>query len=260
MDFTFTTPNAIKVGPSNIKYIKVDCVIANTGTEADEYDILRRVQAIPPGWTTSICIGGNDGLLANGLPGGCQAPFVDSLYANTPPCGFPSCGGPTNFGLNPGQNDTISCYVTPSGGEGSGYATFTVRSTVNSAVARTLVLGAVSDGIEILVMDDDGGQTLETFYQAAIPGHHPQRHLAAVPSMPQAPPSSRTSRSSSGSRAMRFPDSMRPIAPRSPPTSRAAASSSSPARTWPSISAIRRARTSPWPTSRGTRPTSRPAT
>jgi FlgD Ig-like domain len=173
VDFTFTTPNAIKVGPANIEYIKVDCVISNTGTEADEYDILRRVQAIPAAWLTSICIGGNDGLLANGLPGGCQAPFVDSLYANTPPCGFPSCGGPTDFGLNPGQNDTISCYVTPNSTEGSGYATFTVRSTVNPAVTRTLVLGAVSDGIEILVMDDDGAQTLETFYQAAIPGFIP---------------------------------------------------------------------------------------
>jgi len=170
VDFTFTTPKAIKVGPVGLEYVKVDCVIANTGTDPDSYDILRRAETVPAGWTTSICIGGYDGFLTNGLPGGCQAPFVDSLYAGAPPCGFPSCGGPTNFTLNPGQQDTISCYVTPSGGEGSGYATFTVRSTLTPSVVRTLVLGAVSDGCDVLLMDDDGGQTVETFYEGSVPG------------------------------------------------------------------------------------------
>ncbi|HWN80768.1 MAG TPA: FlgD immunoglobulin-like domain containing protein, partial [Candidatus Udaeobacter sp.] len=109
--------------------------------------------------------------LTNSLPGGCQAPFVDSLYANAPlPCGCPSCGGPTNFSLMAGQQDTVSCYVTPSGGEGSGYATFIVRSTTNPTITRTLVLGAVSNGCDVLLMDDDGGQTVETFYEAATPG------------------------------------------------------------------------------------------
>ena len=103
VDFTFTTPKAIKVGPTGLEYVKVDCVITNTGTDPDSYDILRRAENGPAGWTTSICIGGYDGFLTNGLPGGCQAPFVDSLYAGAPPCGFPSCGGPTNFALNPGQ-------------------------------------------------------------------------------------------------------------------------------------------------------------
>jgi hypothetical protein len=170
VDFTFTTPHAIKVGPVGLEYVKVDCVITNTGTEADSYDILRRNESVPTGWATSICIGGYDSFLTNGLPGGCQAPFVDSLYAGSPPCGFPSCGGPTGFGLNPGQQDTISCYVTPSGGEGSGYATFAVRSTVNPTVVRTLTMGAVSNGVDILLMDDDGAQTLETYYDAAVPG------------------------------------------------------------------------------------------
>ena len=253
VDFTFTTPNAIKVGPTGFEYIKVDCVLSNTGTEADEYDIVRPNQSVPTGWTTSICIGGNDGFLTNGLPGGCQAPFVDSLYANTPPCGFPSCGGPTDFGLNPGQNDTISCYVTPSGGEGSGYATFIVRSNVNSAVARTLILGAVSDGVQILIMDDDGGPDPRDLLSGGHPGHHPQRHLEARPRC----------RERRGARKLpvrrlvhgetRSPASMRTTARRSPRISRAAASSFSPARTWRSIFATRRARTSPWPTSPGTK-------
>jgi hypothetical protein len=170
VDFTFTAAHPIKVGPTGLEYVKVDCVVQNTGTVADSYDILRWSENVPSGWTTSICIGGYDGFLTNGLPGGCQAPFVDSLYANAPPCGFPSCGGPTSFGMNPGQQDTVSCYVTPNGAEGSGYAVFAVRSTANPAIIRPLTLGAVSDGVDVLLMDDDGNQTLETYYDAAVPG------------------------------------------------------------------------------------------
>jgi len=171
VDFTFTTTKAIEVGSVGLEYFLVDCVVTNTGTEPDGYDVLRRSESLPSGWTTVIMIGGPDGLLTNGLPAPKNAPFVDSLYAGLPPCGFPSCAGPTNFGLNPGQVDTVQCLFTPFGPEGSGYATFTIRSTANPNVFRTLVMGLVTNGVDVLVMDDDGGETLETYYEAAVPGN-----------------------------------------------------------------------------------------
>ncbi len=161
IDFTFTTSKAVLVGETGLDYVKLHCEVTNTGTEADQYDILRIVQNLPAGWQSSICVGGEDGI--------CQAPFVDSLYAGTPPCPFPSCGGPSGFGLAPAAMDSISCYITPDGPEGSGYVTFRVRSVANPAVARDLTVGCVTDGVIVLLVDDDGTQTLETYYQAAVP-------------------------------------------------------------------------------------------
>ncbi len=176
IDFTFTTPKAIKIGPTGLEYVKVHCEVQNTGTEADQYDILRIFEDLPAGWTSSICVGGEDGI--------CQAPFVDSLYAGTPPCPFPSCGGPSGFGLSPSQTDTISCYITPSGDEGSGYVTFRVRSVANPALFHDLTLGCVTGGVQLFLVDDDGGQTLETYYEAAAPAGVPRgtwrRSLASL--------------------------------------------------------------------------------
>lgn len=161
IDFTYTTNKAVKVGPTGLQYVYIFCEIRNTGTEADTYDILRRMQDLPAGWSSSICLGGFDG--------GCQAPFVDSLYAGTPPCSFPSCAGPSGFGLAPGQTDTATCYITPDGPEGSGYVRLTIRSVTDPSVIRELTMGCVTDGVQVLVVDDDGTQTLETYYEAALP-------------------------------------------------------------------------------------------
>ena len=170
IDFTYTADDAIHIiTPDGQVYANIHCVIENTGTSADMYDILRTRIELPADWVTSICIGGLDGLLTNGGRGGCQAPFVDSLYAGPPPCGFPSCSGPSGLGLEPGQVDTVSCFITPSGAEGSGYVTFTLRSVEDPDVRRTLVLGCVTNGVDVLLVDDDGGAPLETYYQAAIP-------------------------------------------------------------------------------------------
>src|SRR6188768_2500185 len=84
VDLTFTAPKAIKVGSIGLEYFKVNCILKNTGTEPDGYDVLRRDQALPPGWATSLMLGGPDGWLTNGLPGVQNPPFVDSVYAGSP--------------------------------------------------------------------------------------------------------------------------------------------------------------------------------
>jgi hypothetical protein len=162
IDFTFTTPKSIKVGQVGLDYVKIHCEVTNTGTEADQYDILRFGQDLPANWSSSICVGGEDGF--------CQAPFVDSLYAGNAPCGFPSCAGNSGFGLAPSQTDTISAYFTPQSGEGSGYVTFRVRSVTTPSLFRDLTLGCVTDGVQVLLVDDDGTQALENYYEPAVPG------------------------------------------------------------------------------------------
>ncbi len=162
INFTFTTPKAVKVGQTGLDYVKIHCEVTNTGTEADQYDILRLSQDLPANWTCSICVGGEDGT--------CQAPFVDSLYAGNAPCGFPSCAGNSGFGLSPSQTDTISAYFTPLSGEGSGYATFRVRSVTTPTLFRDLTLGCVTEGVQVLIVDDDGTQSLESYYEPSVPG------------------------------------------------------------------------------------------
>lgn len=162
-NLTFTTADQIHVGEANTGFVRAKCVLTNTGTEADEYDLLRLYQDIPVDWSASVCFGPGDG--------NCYAPFVDSVYANaTPPgCGFPSCVGNSNFGLAPGESDTVSCYFSPTS-EGSGYAALRVRSVGNPLQFGTLRLGAITDGVEVLIVDDDGEGAFESYYEAAVPG------------------------------------------------------------------------------------------
>jgi hypothetical protein len=39
VDFTFTTVKAIRLGSVGLDQVTVDCILTNTGTEPDEYDV-----------------------------------------------------------------------------------------------------------------------------------------------------------------------------------------------------------------------------
>ncbi len=162
IDFTFIIVNPVRIGQTGIDYQRFKCAVTNTGTQTDFYDVLRIRQDLPTGWETSVCLGRADG--------GCYAPFVDSVYAGTPPCGFPSCAGNSNYDLAPGETDTVSCYFTPNGPEGSGYAALRVRSVTTPSLFRDVTVGCVTTGVDVLVMDDDGGAGLESYYLTAVPG------------------------------------------------------------------------------------------
>jgi hypothetical protein len=146
-DFTFEVEKAIKTGPVGFDYVKIHCEVTNTGTDPDTYDIHRDRTETPGDWDLSICVGGEDG--------NCYAPFVEEVFDVLP--------------LNPGETDTISAYFTPISGEGSGYANFTVNSHSSTGVEVTLMLGCVTTGNAVVIVNDDEDADYEAYFENAVP-------------------------------------------------------------------------------------------
>jgi flagellar hook capping protein FlgD len=153
--FTFTLSQAIHHGPADEPFIKNYCAITNTGPTSSSFNVVRSAVQIPSGWTTSICIGGVNGT--------CLSPETNS----------------TTRTIGSGQTDSLSIYFTPNyldenppydliPVEGSGYATMTVDEVGLNAVSHTL--GAVTDGCDVLLVDDDEGGSIQSFFESAISG------------------------------------------------------------------------------------------
>jgi hypothetical protein len=64
----------------------------------------------------------------------------------------------------------VSLYFTPVSGEGSGYATLTVRSHNDNGVVEARTVGCITTGVDVLIVDDDEGGPIETFYADALSG------------------------------------------------------------------------------------------
>ncbi|MGD8395146.1 MAG: hypothetical protein PVF43_06695, partial [Candidatus Eiseniibacteriota bacterium] len=145
-EFTFETEKQIKTGPSGFDYVKAHCVVTNTGTDADSYDIYKDDTESPVTWQVSICVGGEDGT--------CEAPFVYETFDRIP--------------LNPGESDTVSIYFTPVD-EGSGYALLTVASHNDPGFEQALTLGCVTTGLDLVIVNDDEDPDYEGYFAAAVP-------------------------------------------------------------------------------------------
>ncbi len=147
-EFTMEVVNQepIKIGPVGFEFVRAKCVVTNTGTDADTYDVTKMRDA-PASWDVSICVGAGDG--------NCYAPFVEFVE--------------DALALAPAATDTVSIYFTPISGEGSGYADLTVASSGDPLVEVTRTLGCVTDGCDIVIVDDDAGDTVETFLVDAVP-------------------------------------------------------------------------------------------
>ena len=150
--FTFTLSQAIQTGPAGDPYIENHCLVTNTGVVVDSFRIHRTAVQIPAGWSTSICLNGS-----------CLSPET-STWA-------------VLIGAN--QTQDISIYFTPNyldaqfnvvPVEGSGYATLTVVQVQDLLNPKSHTLGAVTDGCDVLLVDDDEGGSVQSFYENALSG------------------------------------------------------------------------------------------
>jgi hypothetical protein len=148
--FTYTVAQAIHTGPANDVYIENHCLVTNTGAVADSFRLHRVNVQIPTGWSTSICVEGS-----------CLSPET------------------SNWGvwILPSQTQDISIYFTPNyldenfdlvPVEGSGYATLNIVQVQDLLNPKTHTLGAITNGLDALLVDDDEGGSVQTFYQSAM--------------------------------------------------------------------------------------------
>jgi hypothetical protein len=71
--------------------------------------------------------------------------------------------------LNPAQQETIEVDIMPIGFAGAGTVNMKVRSCKGTGQIEILPLTTVTNtGVDVLVIDDDGGEDYETYYQAAL--------------------------------------------------------------------------------------------
>ena len=112
--------------------------LTNTGAAADTYWVVLD-KDLPTPWQAMAC-----------LPWGC---FFDR--APVP--------------LEPDSSVEISVDIMPLGNSGAGTVTMRVSSMGDTTLTAALPVTAITNtGVDVLIIDDDGGQEYETYYQTAL--------------------------------------------------------------------------------------------
>lgn len=114
--------------------------VRNTGDATDTYTVTL-VKDLPGAWSCSLCQGTI-----------CYPPFVQQI----------------SFSLAPGGETNVDVDLTPQVVEGAGAATVTVTSQSQPSLSLARDFRVVTTGVEVLLVDGDGGRTLEDFYAPAL--------------------------------------------------------------------------------------------
>jgi hypothetical protein len=144
VDFTFVPSQPIRIGTLGTLF-KIPILLTNNEPTAQQFTI-RKVDQFPAGWNASICV--------NDL---CYAPFVNETVET----------------IEAGATDTVSAWIQSMTTQGSGGATLSCEPYVEENFGSEVIshpLTAITTGIDVLIVDDDGGAALETFYRDALPG------------------------------------------------------------------------------------------
>ncbi len=114
--------------------------LRNTGTVADTY-MLTLVKDVPAAWMCSLCQGTV-----------CYPPFVTQL----------------SIPLAAGAQTHIDVDLTPMTSSGAGTAHITIVSQGNAGLSISRDFLVVTEGLDVLLVDGDGGQALEQWYTPAL--------------------------------------------------------------------------------------------
>jgi len=145
--FTFEAPRNIAIDTLSYAFA-MHAYLNNTGDSTDIFQITMTRDVPDSSWMTMLC-----------LKGFCLPPMVMSA--------------PDTLGV--GESDSLIevTFQSKSFGlptvEGAGYSSLTVTSMRNPSLVETINFTFISDGTEILVVDDDGGESYEDYYESAIP-------------------------------------------------------------------------------------------
>ena len=150
--FTFEAPRNIVIDTLSSAF-PIYAYLNNTGDSADVFNISMTREVPDSSWTTMLC-----------LQGFCLPPFVLSAVETLEVSGYDSLIDVTF------QSKTFGWPPV----EGAGYASLTVTSQRNPSLAQTINFTFISEGTEILVVDDDGGNSYQDYYEGAIPSERIQ--------------------------------------------------------------------------------------
>ncbi|MBM3321279.1 MAG: T9SS type A sorting domain-containing protein [Candidatus Eisenbacteria bacterium] len=142
VNYTLVPAEPVKICPLN-SLNELDVYLTNL--EATDQDfMLIKSQDLPSwNWQASICV--------NGL---CYAPFFDTIQVT----------------VAAGDRDTIGVWISAYVDQGSGEALLRVYPMSEPANEKTQVFAAITNGVDVLVVDDDGGETYQSYYTGALPG------------------------------------------------------------------------------------------
>ncbi len=140
-DFQFEVPDQGAVAGLS-QLTSFDNLVINTGTLEDTYSVTV-VKNMPPDWVGSLC----QGTL-------CYPPFVTEI----------------TFTLAPGDTTDLLMDITPLTDLASGTAVLTLASQGDPALSVTREFTVVTPGLNVLLVDGDGGATYETWYEEALDG------------------------------------------------------------------------------------------
>lgn len=139
LSFSFTAPDQGAVTDLAV-LTRFQTTLRNTGTTADTYTV-SMVKDMPAAWACSFC----EGQI-------CYPPWVTQL----------------TIPLQPGQETHIDVDLTPLTDQGTGVAHVTVASQGDPAQTAARSFRVVSTGVQVLLVDGDGGQQLEDYYTPAL--------------------------------------------------------------------------------------------
>ena len=115
-------------------------LLTNYGTLADVYDI-HIAPGLPAGWSGSVCVGAT-----------CYPPWITDVAV----------------GLAGGARIAITVDVQPLEASGSGTMTLAATSRANPTQSWTRVFKVISDDVPVLLVDNDGGASRESWYTSAL--------------------------------------------------------------------------------------------
>lgn len=153
--FTFEAPVHIEIDTLSMAPFPMFAYLTNTGDAPDTFDVVMERDVPDTTWTTLLCTQGT-----------CYPEFVMSAVEV----------------LGVGEYDSLMdvSFITASLNpesprvEGAGYASLTVTSRRDPSLTKTLHFTFISEGTEIVVVDDDGEKDYERYYEEAIGATHIQ--------------------------------------------------------------------------------------
>jgi hypothetical protein len=143
VDFTLTTTAPIAVDTLGTLF-KVKALLSHNEPDTVRF-VIKKTASFPIGWNASICV--------NGL---CYAPFVDEV---------PEDG---SYFL-PGRVDTLATWFQSGINQGSASSIITVAPADEPENEVSVTLSAITTGVDLLIVDDDGGAPYDSLCEASLP-------------------------------------------------------------------------------------------
>lgn len=142
VDFTFTANTQVKIDTLQAT-VKANAYLSHSEGDSVPF-VITKAQSIPLNWQASICVNGY-----------CYSPFVTEVPEEA-----------ARFA--PGRIDTVAIWFQGLV-EGTGYATITVAPVGEPERAVPITFSLVTEGVDLLIVDDDGGADYDSVCAASLP-------------------------------------------------------------------------------------------